>query len=476
MLRCFFPASGNRNGTGLNNRGSNGNYWSSSLHSSPNGYNLNFNSGGVNPANNNNRFNGFSVRAVQHLHGRQIPVSKDEKYERNITMAYTLKRQDLILDLEAAYQCARRHKGDKLYVKHFDQNRRANIEQLADDLLNHTYKAKPSTVFIVNRPKKREVFAAQFPDRVVHHLYYNYTHKLFERTFIHDSYSCIEGRGTHYGINRLAEHIRKESHNYQRPYYVMRMDKRGYFMHIDRRILLNITLQSLRKMATHRIDCNHKLTWADVIDIDFLCWLSEEIIMLDPRQHCRIVGTVEDWEGLDHNKSLFYTLDGCGLPIGNLTSQLLSNVYLNEFDQFMKRELHCTHYGRYVDDSFVVSSDREWLLSLVPKVREFLRDRLHLELHMGKLHIIDTQYGVEFLGGYVKPFVNYISHASLKRMMTSVRKLNMKNPVSVWMSVNSFLGVLSHYASYNIRCQIFLTPEMLRIGWFNDDMTEMYIR
>lgn len=391
-------------------------------------------------------------------------------------MAYTLTRQDLILDLEAAYQCARRHKGDKLYVKHFERHRRANIEQLADDLLSHTYTAKPSTVFIVNRPKKREVFAAQFPDRVVHHLYYNYTHRLFERTFIQDSYSCIEGRGTHYGINRLAEHIRQESHNHQRKCWAMRMDKRGYFMHIDRQILLEITIRTLRKMATHRIAKGHAQTWADVIDIDFLCWLSEKIITLDPRKNCRIVGTAEDWEGLDHNKSLFYTLDGCGLPIGNLTSQLLSNVYLNEFDQYMKRELHCKHYGRYVDDSFVVSCDREWLLSLVPRVREFLSDRLHLELHMGKLHIIDTQMGVEFLGGYVKPFVTYISHASLKRMMSSVRSLNTSNHESVWLSVNSFLGVLSHYASFNIRCQLFLTPEILSIGTFNGDVTEMFLR
>lgn len=142
----------------------------------------------------------------------------------------------------------------------------------------------------------------------------------------------------------------------------------------------------------------------------------------------------------------------------------------------MKRELHCKHYGRYVDDSFVVSCDREWLLSLVPRVSEFLRDRLHLELHMGKLHIIDTHMGVEFLGGYVKPFVTYISHASLKRMMSSVRSLNTSNHESVWLSVNSFLGVLSHYASFNIRCQLFLTPEILSIGTFNGDVTEMFLR
>ena len=108
-------------------------------------------------------------------------------------MAYRLTRKALILDLHAAFQCAKRHKGNKPYVQHFERKLKQNIEQLADDLLSRTYKPEPSTVFIVERPKKREVFAAQFRDRVVHHLYYNYTHELFERTFIADSYSCIQG-------------------------------------------------------------------------------------------------------------------------------------------------------------------------------------------------------------------------------------------------------------------------------------------
>jgi len=330
--RIFFPASGNRNGTSLNNRGSNGNYWSSSLNSQTNGYNLNFNSSNVNPANNNNRFNGFSVRAVQHLHNIRNRADDDDEYLCKDSMAYRLTRKALILDLHAAFQCAKKHKGSKPYVQHFERKLQQNIEQLADDLLSRTYKPEPSTVFIVERPKKREVFAAQFRDRVVHHLYYNYTHELFERTFIHDTYSCITGRGTHYGIERLAKHILQESHNYQRECYVMKMDKRGYFMHIDRQILLDIVLKTLRKIGNHRIARGHKLTWANWIDMDFVSWLSEEIIMLDPKKNCRMVGTVEDWEGLDHSKSLFYTNDGCGLPIGNLTSQLLSNVYLNEFD------------------------------------------------------------------------------------------------------------------------------------------------
>ena len=390
-------------------------------------------------------------------------------------MAYKITRPDLILDMEAAYQCARRHKGEKLYVQHFERHRRENIERLADDLLSHTYKPRPSTVFIISRPKKREVFAAQFPDRVVHHLYYNYTHELFERTFIQDSYSCITGRGTHYGIQRLADHIRKESQNYQRPCWVMRMDKRGYFMHIDRHILLDITLRSLQKMGTHRIAKGHPQTWADKIDIDFLSWLSEEIIMLNPKDNCRRVGSDDDWNGLDPNKSLFHTDNSCGLPIGNLTSQLLSNVYLNDFDQFMKRDLGCRHYGRYVDDSYVVSSDYDWLLSIVPKVREFLADHLHLELHMGKLHIMECGYGAEFLGGFIKPYRIYISHAALQRMTTTLRALDMKDREHVWRSVNSYLGVLSHYASYNLRTQLFMTPELMKIGYFDHDMLNFHL-
>lgn len=387
-------------------------------------------------------------------------------------MAYRLTRKQLILDLHAAFQLAKRHKSNKPYVLHFERKLKRNIEKLADDLLSRTYKPEPSTVFIVERPKKREVFAAQFRDRVVHHLYYNYTHELFERTFVADTYSCIEGRGTHYGIERLAQHIRQESHNYQRECYVMKMDKRGYFMHIDRKILLDIVLKTLRRMKNHRIAHGHKLTWGNWIDIDFVEWLSEEIIMLDPKRHCKMVGTVDDWEGLDHSKSLFYTMDGCGLPIGNLTSQLLSNVYLNEFDQFMKRKLKCKHYGRYVDDSFVVSVDRHRLLSMVPMIREFLQDRLHLELHMGKLHIVNVRCGAEFLGGFVKPYRTYISNESLNRMTNSVAAMNMRKPHDVWASVNSFLGILYHYASFNIRTRMFFNSRLLTIGMYNRDMTQ----
>ena len=128
-------------------------------------------------------------------------------------MAYAMTKKALLLDLYAAFACAERHKATKAYVLHFRRNLDKNLRKLCEDLWRRRYKPGPSSCFIVERPKKREVFAAQFRDRVVHHLYYNYTHNLFERTFIQDTYSCIPSRGTHYGVKRLEMHIRQESRN-----------------------------------------------------------------------------------------------------------------------------------------------------------------------------------------------------------------------------------------------------------------------
>jgi len=375
-------------------------------------------------------------------------------------MACTLTRDALLMDLYAAFLCAKRHKGSKPYVKRFERHLMQNLTELRDTLWDRTYKPAPSSCFIIERPKKREVFAAQFRDRVVHHLYYNYTHELYEHTFIADSYSCIPGRGTHYGIQRLADHIRRASQNYTRTCYVMKLDIRGYFMHIDRHRLLEIATQSMEKMSAR----------TDIADKELLLWLTREIILLDPNKNCRIIGSEDDWTGLDPAKSMRFVNSGKGMPIGNLTSQLFSNVYLNEFDQFMKRTLHCRHYGRYVDDAYVVSTDKEWLLSLVPDIKRFLSERLGLTLHMGKLTVTDTRYGVEFLGAFVKPYRTYASNACLRRMERNIRNMRTHDGDAVCRSVNSFLGVLSHHKTYRIRRAMFLREKFLKIGTFDMDM------
>jgi retron-type reverse transcriptase len=437
----FLPAAGYRNDGSLNNAGSNGNYWSSSLNTDNpnNAWNLNFNSDNCN-MNNNNRYYGQSVRAVLSA-SQHLPE----------TSVFCLTREKLYADLRQAYYDARCHKRNKPYQLRFEANQEQNLRELCDELFYRRYKPLPSSCFIISDPKQREVFAADFRDRIVHHLYYNYTHLLFERTFIHDSYSCIKERGTHFGIKRLEEHIRKESQNYTVPCYVMKMDIRGYFMHIDRKRLLEICLDTIDKMACHRVSCHRTEKWQEVMDLDFIRYLTEAIVMLDPAVCCRMKGQKSDWDGLPFDKSLFHSPKGCGLPIGNLTSQLFSNVYLNVLDQFMKRELHCRHYGRYVDDFYVVSCDKNWLFSLVPLVKAMLKESLGLEFHEGKLKITTVWHGVEFLGAWLKPHRIYVSRNCAGRMNRKLRILETVEPEKWYAPLNSYCGLLSHWNNFNIR-------------------------
>ena len=386
-----------------------------------------------------------------------------------------LTREQLLIDLYAAWHMARRHKVTKHYVRVFDRHTDRNIQAICDALYNRDYHPEPSSCFIVDRPKKREVFAAQFADRVVHHYYYNHTHRIYERTFIEDSYSCIQGRGTHYGIERLKQHIKTESNNYTRQCWVLSIDIRGYFMHIDRKILLEIATDTLQRMATYKVETGSSQTWADVVDIDFLCWLTEQIVMIDPKTSCKVVGRPEEWIGLDCNKSLFHTPEGCGLPIGNLTSQLMSNVYLNEFDQYCKRVLKCKHYGRYVDDAYIVSCDKEWLLSLIDQIDQYLQNCLHLEIHRGKTQLHEVHHGVEFLGGFILPGRTYMSHAAVRRLRQNIDDLKGSGPEKLYRSINSMLGVLSHFNAHRLSRDLFCIEQFLKHGHFSDDMTKYYL-
>lgn len=454
--RSDLPAAGNRNGSSLNNYGENGNYWSGTLNSSntDNAQNLNFNSSNHN-TNWNYRKNGRSVRPVSELIDAMEGVA-----------SFRLTRERLLCDLYKAYRDARRHKRRKPYQMEFEMDMENNLVALRDELFYRTYKPRPCECFIIHSSKKREVFASHFRDRVVHHLYYNYTSQLFERVFINDSYSCRVGRGTHYGIHRLAAQIEEATEHYKRACYVMKLDIKGYFMHIDRQKLLCITLSRLLEMAHRGAYCKKK--WNEWIDYSFLAWLSQIIIMNDPVRGCIKKGCPADWSGLPPSRSLFCSPAGCGLPIGNLTSQLFSNVYMNEFDQYVVHTLACKYYGRYVDDSFVLSESKANLHNIERQASHFLLSNLALQLNPQKTDIRSTSYGVEFLGAYVKPYRIYVSRQSLRRMRQKVRKLKeVSVPQSLMASVNSYLGVLSHYRTYNIRYKWFgCWKHLYKYGFF----------
>ena len=306
-----FAAAGYRNNDNLNNVGSNGNYWSSSLNTDNpnNAYNLYFNSDNVN-TNNNNRYNGQSVRPVSESTPAALP--------------FATSPSQLLADLYAAYRDARKHKRRKNYQLAFERNLELELIRLRDSIISRKYTPGVSTCFIIHDPKMREVFAATFRDRVVHHLLYNYIRPFLEPQFIEDSYSCIKGRGTHYGIARLENHIIDVSRNYSRSCYVLKMDISGYFMHISREILLDLCRSMLHPFK-------------DRMDWPLVNFLLDRLVLYDATKNCVRLGRAEDWNELPMQKSLFKSPAGCGLPIGNLTSQLFSNVYLNGLDWFITR-------------------------------------------------------------------------------------------------------------------------------------------
>ena len=426
-MRDFLPAAGNRNDTNLNNAGSNGNYWSSSLNTDNpnNAYNVNFNSDNVN-WNNNNRYNGFSVRPVSVLMmNRNAPI-------------FDTSPSKLLSDLYRSYKDARRHKRRKDYQLRFERNLEAELTRLRDAIISGRYHPGPSTCFIIHDPKMREVFAAHFRDRVVHHLLYNYIAPLLVPTFIRDSYSCIPGRGTLDGILRLEEKIRRVSCNYSRPCFVLKMDIEGYFMHIDRSRLLKICQESLD-------------SFRDRLDFRLISYLLETIILDDPTDNCHRRGSKSDWDGLPDSKSLFHSSQGCGLPIGNLTSQLFSNVYMDRFDKYMVALSGGENYGRYVDDFYVVGTDLAILREMIPLAETFLKANLGLSLSRNKTIILSAYRGVEFLGNYLKPFRRYISSKSLRRMENKLASIEYDSPDRQLCRINSFLGLTFHCRAYNVR-------------------------
>ena len=441
------PAAGYRNGSSLNNAGSNGYYWSSTPNesNSNNAYNLNFNSDNHN-MNNNNRNNGQSVRPVLEL------IESSDKVRH-----FSISKEQLLLDLYRAYKDARKHKRNRNYQLKFEFNLEENLIDLRDELISGTYKPYSSNCFIIHDPKMREVFAAHFRDRIVHHLFYNYTYKVFEKTFIYDSYSCIKNRGTHFGIERLKHHIFSVSKGYTKPCYVLKIDIKGYFMNINRKILLELSRKILLKNKTQ-------------YDYEFVDYLLEMIINSNPMDNCNVLGELSDWNNLPKDKSLFYAKENCGLPIGNLSSQLFSNVYMNVFDQYVKIKLKCRHYGRYVDDAYIVSDDREYLNNLISEITSFLEEELGLKVHPYKTRIFDAYHGVEFLGAYIKPFRTYISSSTLKRIKKKLVDINVQDKKYLQSSINSFLGVFSHYESYCLRRILFGNNERLKKeGNFDDD-------
>ncbi len=378
-----------------------------------------------------------------------------------------MESSKLIADLFRAYYDSRKNKRNTINALKFEIEYEKNLFQLCRDIENREYEISPSVCFIVNSPLKREIFAADFRDRIVHHLIFNYINPLFEKHFIKDSYSCRIGKGTSYGIKRVDHFLRSCSENYQKDCWILKLDIQGYFMAMDRNILYAKIKNRLEFVKTRNVETPHD----DVetprrgvstvgFDIDLILYLIHTVIFNDPTKNCHIKGKREDWVGLPKSKSLFFAKENKGFPIGNLTSQLFGNIYLDEFDHLMKEKLNIKHYGRYVDDMVFIHPDKEFLKTVTAIVETYCNTSLHLTIHPKKIYLQHFKKGVQFLGTFIKPWRIYAGkrtkgnfYAKIQEWNEVIAKRNLnKKEIQEFVScMNSYLGIMQHYDTYKLR-------------------------
>lgn len=365
-----------------------------------------------------------------------------------------MESSNLLVDLFRAYYSARKNKRNTINALKFELEYEKNLFALYEEIKNRTYTIGPSTCFVVNKPVKREIFAADFRDRIVHHLIFNYINPIFEKHFIKDSYSCRIGKGTSYGIERIDHFIRSCSENYRKDCFVLKLDISGYFMSMDRDILYAKIEERLKKISVLKKNFQK-------FDVDLVLYLVKTVVSNDPTQNCRVKGKREDWIGMPKSKSLFCVKEGKGFPIGNLTSQLFGNIYLDEFDHFVQEKIGVKQYGRYVDDIVFVHCDKEFLKTVISKVNDYLRKELTLTLHPKKIHLQEAHHGVSFLGTFIKPRRIYIGKRVKGNFYGKIRKwneyiveknnLNGKEIEDFVACMNSYLGMMKQYDSYTLR-------------------------
>jgi retron-type reverse transcriptase len=311
-----------------------------------------------------------------------------------------------IENLFQAWSEFRKGKAKRLDVQEFEMNLEDNLFGLQQRLKDKAYRHGSYYSFYVHDPKQRHIHKASVMDRVVHHLLYTFLYKLFDSNFIYDSYSCRLGKGTHGGIARLEVFTRKVSRNYTVNCWALKCDIKKFFASVDHKILLNL----LKK----------KIYNNDII------WLLEQIIYS------------------------FYSDkgEGMGMPLGNLTSQVFANIYLNELDQFVKHELKIHYYIRYADDFLFLSKNKELSCEYVDILRQFLTDTLKLELHPDKISFRKLEWGIDFLGYVVLPYY-IVSRTKTKRRI--FKKLKEKVGLENFnQSMQSYLGYFGHANSFKI--------------------------
>ncbi|PIR88064.1 MAG: hypothetical protein COU10_01025 [Candidatus Harrisonbacteria bacterium CG10_big_fil_rev_8_21_14_0_10_45_28] len=332
-----------------------------------------------------------------------------------ITFEEIIAQENLLL----AWREFRRGKRRAKDVCEFERNLADNLVGLENDLASGAYRHGGYYRFRINDPKPRVIHKASVRDRLVHHAIHRKLYPLLDKIFITDSYSCRMGKGTHRAMNKFKEYGHRLGQNNTRTTWVLKGDVRRFFDNIDHGILKEL-------LSKYVLDEKVLELLDNVID------------------SFRIPGQVRN----DKSSGAMCKRNTTGLPLGNLTSQLLVNVYMNEFDQFVKYKLGLRYYIRYADDFVVLSENREWLESLISPIRQFLNARLGLELHPDKLFIKTVASGVDFLGWVSFSDYRVLRSVARRRML---RTILAKPEAAVF---ESYKGLLKHGKTYGLQGKV----------------------
>lgn len=314
---------------------------------------------------------------------------------------------DTIISLDnllAAWQEFIRGKQQRKDVQEFGFHLMDNLSALHGDLASFRYRHGGYHAFSIADPKPRSIHKASVRDRVLHHTLYRILYPFFDRTFVSTSFSCRVGKGTHAALERFASCARRVSRNHTRTCWVLKMDIVKFFANIDHTIILGILASYIPEERTRAL-------------------LGE------------VVGSFSS------------IASGVGLPLGNLTSQLLVNIYMNEFDQFVKHALRAKYYIRYADDFVLFSDDRVWVTQQIDPIATFLRERLRLSLHPDKISIRTVASGVDFLGWVHFPHHRVLRTTTKRRMFKRIGE----HPTAE--TLQSYLGLLRHGDTGKLRAK-----------------------
>ncbi|MCX6719771.1 MAG: RNA-directed DNA polymerase [Candidatus Staskawiczbacteria bacterium] len=346
--------------------------------------------------------------------------------------------------LYLAYLACRKTKRKTINALKFEYTLERNIFLLQKELETKNYKPGRSICFVVKNPSPREIFAAGFRDRVVHHLLVREIEKIGERKLIFDTFSCRKKKGTHLAVARQRKFIKIASSQASRnDVFYLKLDISGFFMAINHDILYSLFEKLILKQ-------NKPQQWKDDI-----LWLAKVIIFHKPTENYIIKSPPVLFNLIPQRKSLFGAPANRGLPIGNYSSQFFANLYLNELDQFIKRNIECKYYVRYVDDFILLGKNKMVLAGLESKINQFLKNKLDLELNLSKTKFFPINRGVEFLGYFVKSDLTLVKNSVVSRFKNKLYNKEMENAEKILAMINSYYGHFGHAFSFNLRKDIF---------------------